>query len=1606
MEGTGDDCRGARAGDGKKRRLELSRRSFLKGAAGAGIVSANLGLFADLAAAGVNAITTENALAGAPPSEWESWNSDQIQGFTTQMSYLPGETVRFKVKTVSSSYRIRVYRMGWYGGNGARRLADVTPSAILPQTQPAPVTNGATGLVDCGNWALSGSWTIPTDAVSGVYYALFDRLDVANQNNYAIFVVRRPGPSDVMVQTSDTTWQAYNRYGGNSLYFGAPVGRAYKVSYNRPANPDVNENTFFGSEYPLVRFLERNGYDVSYCSGLDVHQSATGLNNCKVFVSSGHDEYWSGPQRANVEAARDGGNHLIFMSGNEVFWKIRFEPSIDGTNTPDRTLVCYKETLDGAKTDPTSTWTGTWRDPRFSPPSDGGKPENGLIGLLFRCINPTNASDFAIKVPAQYAPLRFWRNTAVAALGTGQTATLAPNSLGYEWDQDVENAVRPAGLIHLSSTTATAQQVLQDYGGAYTTASVTHNLTMYRASSGALVFATGTCQWSYGLDSYHTSDEGSVTNTNMQQATVNVLADMGVQPASLQSGLSTASKSTDALPPATTITAPAANASVAVGSQLTVTGTAVDAGGGHVAAVEVSVDGGTTWHPAVGTSSWSYVFMPTALGALTIKSRAVDDSLNLESPGAGVTVQVGQRPLPCPIWPNTVTPTTPSSGDASAIEVGVRFRAVMDGFVTGLRFYKGAGNTGTHVGHLWTSSGQLLATQTFTSETAGGWQQVSITPVAVTAGTTYVASCYMPNGNYGVDSNYFAAAWDLWPLRALADNEDGPNGVFRYGSSGFPSTTFGAANYWVDVVFDADDNQAPTVVDVSPGANLQSVSPATTLAATFSEGMDASSIVFDVRDPAATAVTGTTTYDVATRRATFTPSAALAGLTKYTIKVGAKDSSGAAMAAPFTWSVTTIGAPGATPTSLWDTSATPASVQTNDTNAVELGVKFTSTSDGSITALRFYKVAGSPGPHIGHLWTGGGQLLATVTFTETAAGWQQANLSTPVTVQKHSVYVASYHSPAGVYGVSGSYFGSSSDREPLHAPASGAVAGGNGVFRYGASAFPTDTFAACNYWADVVFAAAADSGAPTVVSTDPAVNLISVSTGAAVRASFGEQINPSSVVFTLRNASQQSVPGAVAYDAASATATFTPSAALANGTTYTASVLASDTAGNAMASATTWSFTTVVTGGNTPATLWDTSATPAVASANDSSGAELGLRFTADRGGAITGVRFYKGTGNTGTHVGHLWTGTGTLLGTATFSDESASGWQQANFSSPVAVTAGSAYVVSYYAPNGHYSVTGGAFNATSTDNAPLHAPASTSSAGNGLYLYGAGGFPTDTYIASNYWVEPIFIDNVAPTVVSQTPDAGVNDVSTGASVSAKFGEPVQPQTVVFQLKDGSGANVAGSVSYDAPSFTTTFAPSAALSSGATYTASVSGARDLEGNTMATPAMWSFTTVGSTVVSLWPDGTTPAVTSANDSGAVELGVKVMTTAPGVVRGVRFYKGSGNTGVHKGNLWASDGTLLATVTFSGESATGWQQANLASPVRIDPNTTYVVSYHTPTGRYAVDGGYFATERANGPLHAPADGAAGGNGVYLYGGGGFPTGSYSASNYWVDLVFLPD
>jgi hypothetical protein len=750
-------------------------------------------------AAQVSPIVLENTQTGSPSSEWDVSGAGDptIQGFATDISVNRGDAVFFKVKTDSSNYRIDIYRIGYYGGNGARLVAaDLVPSAALPQSQPACLVNGTTGLADCGNWSVSASWST-AGQTSGIYLAKLKRLDDGGAS-HIVFIVRDDArQADVVFQTSDTTWQAYNQYGGGSLYCGGPksnagtvyscTGRATKVSYNRPIDTRAHDATsfLFNAEYPMVRWLEANGYDVKYISGIDTERRAGDLSRAtskpKVFLSVGHDEYWSAGQRASVEAARGAGVNLAFFSGNEIYWKTRWEPSVDGSNTPYRTLVGYKDTLGGVKLDPMpNVTTGTWRDLRFAAPAaDGGRPENGLVGQIWT----VNSGTSTITAPASMAGLRFWRHTPVAALSSGSFA-LGSDTLGYEWGEDLDNGSRPAGLIHLSSTTVNGVEKILDFGETVGLGTATHNLTLYRHSSGALVFGAGTVQYAWGLDGNH--DRGSdPPSLALQQATMNLFADMGAQPGTVQIGLTASPASSDVARPASTVTSPASSATVGSGDRITITGTASDSGGA-VAGVEVSADGGTTWRAAQGTTNWSYEWIP-GTGQATILTRAIDDSGNIEMPGAGITVVISGGICPCPtLFTASSLPAIPDVDDPSPVELGMKFRSDVNGFVKGVRFYKSVSNSGTHVGNVWAlTGGPALATATFTGETPSGWQEVLFdAPVAIAANTIYVVSYHTNVGHYSATGAYFSSVGvDQSPLHAPSSATVGGNGVFVYGAA-------------------------------------------------------------------------------------------------------------------------------------------------------------------------------------------------------------------------------------------------------------------------------------------------------------------------------------------------------------------------------------------------------------------------------------------------------------------------------------------------------------------------------------------------------------------------------------------------------------------------------------------------------------------------------------------------------------------------------------------------------------------------------------------------------------------------------------------------------
>jgi hypothetical protein len=1372
-----------------------------------------------------NPIVAENCLPGSPDSEWDVSTSNAgdptIQGFATDISVNQGGTVFFKISTPATAYTINIYRMGYYGGTGARKVSTISPSAHLPQTQPSCLTDTTVGLTDCGNWAVSASWQVPANATSGIYFAHLVRNDTGG-DSHIVFIVRNDSShSAILYQTSDESWQAYNYYGLGSLYGpGSPTfditGRSYKVSYNRPFYTrgfQLESATWvFGAEFAMVQWLEQNGYDVTYFTGVDAARSGTLIQNHKIFMDAGHDEYWSAPHRASVQAARDAGVNLAFFSGNEMFWKTRWENSIDGTNTANRTLVSYKETFAFAKIDPQDppTWTGTWRDPTFSPPADGGKPENALTGTLFM-VNGGGSDDdgtLAIKVPSADGKMRFWRNTAVATLAPNSTYTLPAGTLGFEFDEDIDNGFRPAGAFPLSTSQYTmTSDLLLDYGATYGAGVATHHMMLYRAPSGALVFGAGTIDYSWGLNNNHDNPFNftpPAPDPNLQQATVNLFADMGVQPATLQSGLMAATASSDTTPPTSSIASPAAGAAINTGNAVTVTGTASDAGG-VVGGVEFSGDGGTTWHPATGRSNWSYVWTPTAVGSITLFSRAVDDSGNLETPHNGVTVKVAPQSCPCGIWNASNAPTNVDGGDNNAVEMGVKFRADSDGSVIGVRFYKATTNTGTHVGHIWSSSGTLLGTATFTGESKSGWQQVNFTtPISVVANTTYVVSYFAPVGHYSADTYFFEQSGvDNPPLHALANGVDGSNGVYIYGSAGgFPTFSSLATNYWVDVVYTSSNTYDISGTITGPGGagatlTLNGTETATTTASasgsysfngvvngTYTVSASNSGVTFNPPSQSVTVngsiVTGVNFTAVVTNPlsigGTITGGAGatanLGGAASATTTADASGKysfggllNGSYSVTPvepgfiFTPGTQSVVLNGTSSTavnfqgqlcncsSIWQPSVAPTLIDSTDATPVEVGVKFRVDGPGTITGIRFYKASTNVGTHIGHLWTSSGVQLGSATFTnETASGWQQVTFSTPIQVSANTTYIASYYTTSGHYSADTNFFATAGvDSPPLHALANG-VDGPNGVYLYTTNpngGFPANTYSSTNYWVDVLYTGLQPYNISGTITGGPGATVTLGGTSSATTTADGSGNYTVTGVYAGSYSITPSLAGVV----------FVPG-------NQNVTITAANVTGVNFAVPQTCPCDTI----------WKPATLPGTVDSGDAQSYELGVKFRADSDGYILGVRFYKAAANTGNHIAHLWSpaGGGDQLSSAPFVNESASGWQQVLFANPVPVSANSTYIASYFAPAGHYSIDSSFFGSVGVDSPPLHALANGVDGQNGVFTQSsASAFPSSSYSASNYWVDVIYATTATHSLgglISGAGAAGATIVLNGAA--------------------------------------------------------------------------------------------------------------------------------------------------------------------------------------------------------------------------------------------------
>ncbi|NKK43976.1 DUF4082 domain-containing protein [Rhizobium leguminosarum] len=1558
-------------------------------------------------AATPNKIALENMKQGNPISEWglEGDGGGTIQGFATEISTNIGQTVDFKIATDSTHYRIDIYRMGYYGGDGARKVGSIEQSLTTAQIQPHPIVDMSLGLIDCGNWSVSASWQIPTDAVSGVYFAKLVREDGVEDASIIPFVVRDDAStSNIVFQTSDTTWQAYNAWGGASLYYGEvpvdpadmigylppncscglqAIGRASAVSYNRPIITNTSpiggsHDYIFGVESSAISWLEQNGYDVSYISGVDAARSGALLLNHDAYLSVGHDEYWSAEQRANVEAARDAGVNLAFWSGNECYWKVRWESSIDGSGQAYRTMVCYKETW-GTSTDPSNVGTGTWRDPRYADP--GQQPENALTGTMFQVDSYRQDT---ISIPYDYSNLRFWRNTDVSQLNEGETYNLVQNLLGYEWDSDVENGFRPDGLINLSLSSVSVDTYLRDYGATVGSAVATHSLTMYRAASGALVFGAGTVFWSWGLSDNH---QGPATSTdrNVQQAMVNMFADMGIQPTTLDASLILATQSTDTLKPTSSVTSPIVGASFLEGQHVTITGTAQDFGGGIIAGVEVSTDGGQHWFKATGRESWSYNWVVQASGTYTVMSRAVDDSVNMEAPSVGKQVTV-TLPSTQGLWTLAEKPATEAAIDRDSVELGLRFQATTAGFVEGIRFYKGFYNIGDHVVSLWSADGTRLATGVSVGESLSGWQTVLFSsPIQIAAGTTYVAS-YHSGGFYSLTNNYFTGG--TYASGAVKAVDGG--GVFAYGTTAgtFPGQSPGTGtNYWVDVVFDAGPNSAPVATDDT----------GLTISGNDTVVISITSLVGNDTDPngdaltisaVGNAVNGTVTLNKQNGTVIFTPTNNYSGPASFAYTLS--DGRGGTDQGSVSLTVN----PGPAGETLFTSSEGPTGASFNDGQAMELGMKFVASSSGMITGIRYYKAAGDTGAHTGSLWTADGTLVATVAFADSGLvnGWQSATFINPVHIAAGTTYVASY-STTGSYVATAGYFTSAHTHGSLTA-----LAGSNGVYTVGGSAYPTSSYQSSNYWVDVVYnqstgnavpVAANDNGYTTYSNT--ALSIAAASLLANDTDADGDPLSITGV--------NGAVNGTVTFNSQTKSVIFTPTAGYAGAASFSYSI--SDGLGGT-ASATVSLTVGTPPGGGTTSSLFGGADTSGVAGANDANSVELGVKFIASANGQITGLTYYRSAQDTGTHVGSLWAASGQLLGQATFINETASGWQTVSFTQPINVTAGATYVASYHS-NGFYSATANYFTTDHTSG-PLTAPASSLTGGNGVYAYGTGSlFPTASYNATNYWVDVLYHQVGAQNSVP----VAAND----SGLSTNTGTPITIQASVLLANDtdadgdplvitGVSGAVNGSVAYDAQAQMVTFSPTAGYSGPASFSYAIA---DGKGGTASAQVALSINggQTGGPEQNLFAADATPSIVSVNDNQQVNLGMKFQADTAGWVTGIRFYKGADNTGPHNGYLWTASGTLLGSVSFSNETASGWQTATLTQQVEVAADTTYVVSYST-NGNYSATGNYFSADVTNGDLRALSSN----NGVYAYGSGGlFPSASYNSTNYYVDVAFRP-
>jgi hypothetical protein len=428
----------------------------------------------------------------------------EVIGYVAREAIRVGETQRIYVSAPGSeTARIQIFRMGWYGGRGGREVLTSRPLRL--RVQPRCKHEFETGLTECA-WHPTLSFVIPSALPSGIYIA---KLSARTGQSDCLFVVLAARPEPLLAQLPTSTYEAYNAWGGDSLYPGGErVGltrstQGVEVSYQRPYASNTGAGQFFARDVAMVRFLERYGYPVSYTTSASVDEDPGQLEGHRAVIDFGHSEYWSERQASAFARARNSGTSLLFFGSDTLAWRVRYAPAsraTDDPGAPDQTIVAYKEhaRLDPDHLQPTGVF----------PDGDAALTGSAYLGCITPRVKrpgPPTYRYYAWIAPSNPRPAWLFAHTGITAY------TRIPGIVGYELDMRTSASPATTQVLGGGYAHCMSSEIGEPRPGLREDLAQT---TLYTTPSGALVFNTGTLGWELGLEPVPSASPDAPTRPN------------------------------------------------------------------------------------------------------------------------------------------------------------------------------------------------------------------------------------------------------------------------------------------------------------------------------------------------------------------------------------------------------------------------------------------------------------------------------------------------------------------------------------------------------------------------------------------------------------------------------------------------------------------------------------------------------------------------------------------------------------------------------------------------------------------------------------------------------------------------------------------------------------------------------------------------------------------------------------------------------------------------------------------------------------------------------------------------------------------------------------